>query len=523
MRRSLVSRLNLLYRPLLGSTMPYAYTSLRRSGAERLKALHSPPHPRLLLIAIPLLFCFFVSMRCSDGQGDLATVQAGYEGMLRAVLRNPVATTSSWKDQLVHGQRYIISSAFGGQSNQFIIKHNLLYMAKHTNRTAVLPPFTAVHFDAAYRSTDEIFDLPRFYHLTGIRAVPLHRFKTANDTSSVIDHLSCWALRHQARGPKHLPPDTNKFWRDYGFSLEYWMPYPFKKLGIGYDFAGITAFLKNRTQQLEWVREVQRQLLPQIESKDGAPSPSPSIDTIAPFYDPLHGIPPTDDDQVECVDAIFYTSEFLVPRPPPVSARAMPIYTQSWEEVGQYLHFVPELEAIADVYLMRLFAVSRPQDIPPFITVHIRRGDFSQAAPTSIIPAEGYIRALNEVRARLQDRLDKPLTEDERHGRPVLQRFALTPSDYPVVFTTDAAVEVRQELELHGWKTIDHREYKTTATYGEWHPALIDSIILARGQAIVGTPFSTYSMLSGWRIESWHGGIFATADAIPETRKGDAH
>ncbi|KAJ8291801.1 hypothetical protein OF846_005047 [Rhodotorula toruloides] len=466
MRRSLVSRLNLLYRPLLGSTMPYAYTSLRRSGAERLKALHSPPHPRLLLIAIPLLFCFFVSMRCSDGQGDLATVQAGYEGMLRAVLRNPVATTSSWKDQLVHGQRYIISSAFGGQSNQFIIKHNLLYMAKHTNRTAVLPPFTAVHFDAAYRSTDEIFDLPRFYHLTGIRAVPLHRFKTANDTSSVIDHLSCWALRHQARGPKHLPPDTNKFWRDYGFSLEYWMPYPFKKLGIGYDFAGITAFLKNRTQQLEWVREVQRQLLPQIESKDGAPSPSPSIDTIAPFYDPLHGIPPTDDDQVECVDAIFYTSEFLVPRPPPVSARAMPIYTQSWEEVGQYLHFVPELEAIADVYLMRLFAVSRPQDIPPFITVHI---------------------------------------------------------DYPVVFTTDAAVEVRQELELHGWKTIDHREYKTTATYGEWHPALIDSIILARGQAIVGTPFSTYSMLSGWRIESWHGGIFATADAIPETRKGDAH
>lgn len=228
-----------------------------------------------------------------------------------------------------------------------------------------------MHFEGAYRSTDEIFDLPRFYRLTGVRAVPLRRFKTTNDSSAVVDHLSCWALRHQARGPKHLPPDTNSFWQDYKFDLEYWMPYPFKQLGINYDFGGIAAFLKNGTQQVEWVRQVQHHLLPQVDPADGTPAVAPSIDTIAPFYDPVHGIPPTGDGQVECVDAIFYTSEFLMPRPSAVSARAMPTYSRPWEAVGQHLHFVPELEAIADDYLMRLFAVSRPEDIPPFITVHM--------------------------------------------------------------------------------------------------------------------------------------------------------
>lgn len=167
--------------------------------------------------------------------------------------------------------------------------------------------------------------------------------------------------------------------------------------------------------------------------------------------------------------------------------RLRPSEGQGWIQAGQHLHFSAHLEALADQYLVALFGLWTKRSIPPFISVHIRRGDFEQARGLTSI--EAFTDAVQRVRDTLDRRMDDPATwagaghQHQRYFKGVRGK------DYAVVVTTDESMDsdfvrhIRAEL---GWRVLDHDHMRTVEKLGEWYPTMIDAAVLARGRGFVG-------------------------------------
>lgn len=167
--------------------------------------------------------------------------------------------------------------------------------------------------------------------------------------------------------------------------------------------------------------------------------------------------------------------------------RLRPYEGQGWIQAGQYLHFSSHLESLADKYLVALFGVWTKRSVPPFISVHIRRGDFEQARGLTSI--EAFKDAVQRVRDKLDQRMDDPdgwAGAGHQH-----QRYykGVRGKDYAVVVTTDESMDsdfvryIRAEL---GWHVLDHDKMRTVQKWGEWYPTMIDAAVLARGRGFVG-------------------------------------
>ncbi|GAA5820100.1 hypothetical protein JCM11251_005481 [Rhodosporidiobolus azoricus] len=428
-----------------------------------------------------------------------------------------VLPQASWKDQLQPSSKYLTAMMFGGQSNQLLAMYNLLYMGKELARTVILPPFTAIHFKGQQRTFHQIYDVPRFYSLTGVPAIPLGYFKSPSDPSSVRDDVTCWSTMELYTG------SCNNHQVETGFNAHniytsFWaMPhFPRSSDGAVIQFGPLLDFLRNRTARLDWVEETKREVLPQRPlRKDVDPLTVDKEKNLKAFFEPLHGVPPTADEQLMCVDAAFYVGYSVPPPPYPQHIPLEPWRGRAWQEIGQHLHWIPEVAQVADEYLARIFGVKRIDDVPPYISVHIRRGDFKNfKGNTAYTPLKNYAAAVNSVRERLQDRLEFPLSVEEREGKPALRRFKTMPAEYAVLVTSDEDGEsdLWAEVDAMGWKTINHGDLKTVETYGEWWPSMLDGEMLSRGQGFVGTQWSTFSMVSGLRVEYWQGGIQVVAD-----------
>ena len=65
---------------------------------------------------------------------------------------------------------------------------------------------------------------------------------------------------------------------------------------------------------------------------------------------------------------------------------AVPGEGLSWRIAMRHIYFTKEVENVVDLYLMRLFKVRTTSRIPPFISVHLRRGDFKASPPDPMEP-----------------------------------------------------------------------------------------------------------------------------------------
>ncbi|GAA6001362.1 hypothetical protein JCM10207_006626 [Rhodosporidiobolus poonsookiae] len=438
-----------------------------------------------------------------------------YSKMLASTLAD-AQPKSSWKEQMVDTGQYLTAMMFGGQSNQLLAMINLLHVGKQLSLTVILPPFTAIHFKGQQRPFNLIYDLPRLYEATGVAAIPLGYFKTPNDEALKRDELTCWSTMELYTGAVNNHQVETGF-NDHGIFTKFWaLPrFPRTPDGAVINFDPLLDFLRNRTRQLEWVEETRRGLLPQKNlPKDVDPSTVDKKENVKPWFDPLSWTPPTKDPQVLCLDAAFYLGYSVPPPPYPQHIPLEPWRGRAWQEVGQHLHFIPEVVEVADDYLARIFGVGKVEDVPPYIAVHIRRGDFKNFHGNTFTPLKNYIASVTDVRRQLQDRLDFPPSEIEREGKPALKQFKLPPSVYEVVVTSDEGddSEMWDEVRELGWTRIDHTLFNTAERHGEWWLAMIDGEVLSRAQGFVGTQWSTFSMASGLRVEYWQGGVQVVAD-----------
>ncbi|GAA5828350.1 hypothetical protein JCM11251_006209 [Rhodosporidiobolus azoricus] len=434
------------------------------------------------------------------------------EGFNKSIVLNFDEPQPLLTSQIKPGVRYITTLSYGGHANQFIGIQNLLYLGKLLNRVVIIPTLTPLHFQEYPADFSRFYNLDRFYHETRIPAVQLGDLKYWNFTAPPPQEpLSCWSTLERIYGGRNVNDGSMAV---HNIDVKYFpMPPDLALAADGYLWLeAIHQFDYNWYTRQEWLKKVQKELLPQ------KPPPEDPKATLVPLnrhqnlkdgFDPGRTAPPRDD--LLCLDNTFFLASLMFPPafPPPVPLEPLRSYEgHGWIDAGQYIHFSDEIEQLADVYLMDLFEAKSMKDLPPFITVHIRRGDFSSAR--GLTSMDKFTDAVQRVRDKLNWRMDHP--DGWMGAGKGKEKFVrgVRAEQYAVVATTDEKPDsdfVQTLKRDYGWKFIDHDSMNTKEELGNWYPTMIDSAVLARGSGFVGTEWSTFSYLAGLRVKYWNGGV----------------
>ncbi|GAA5969741.1 hypothetical protein JCM11641_008024 [Rhodosporidiobolus odoratus] len=427
------------------------------------------------------------------------------------VLRFP-APQESLESQIKPGVRYVTTLSYGGHANQFMAIQNLLYLGKLLHRVVIIPTLIPLHFEETPRDFSQFYDLDRFYHETQIAAVELSQLKWWNFTyPPPLETMSCWSVLEQTADGRNVNDGSMAV---HNIDVKY---FPLPKMargskGFNIWFEAIKDFDFDWESRRKWLNRVGKELLPQQQQPKGAKSAVVPVNrhtNLKPGFDPGRSDPPRDD--VFCLDNTLFLGSRLFPPayPPKVPLEPLRSYEgHGWLDAGQHLRFTNELEQLADIYLLDLFETTSLRNIPPFITVHIRRGDFKSAR--GLTSLDKYTDAVARVRKKLNWRMDNPNGWTGAGKGREKYIAVLRAEQYAIVATTDEKPNspfVKQLKEELGWKVLDHEAMETAKEFDKWYPAMIDAAVLARGAGFVGTEWSTFSYLAGLRVKYWNGGV----------------
>lgn len=194
------------------------------------------------------------------------------------------------------------------------------------------------------------------------------------------------------------------------------------------------------------------------------------------------------------------------------------------------MRFAQKLEKVA-LEILRSIIPDAPDNqsngvikFPPYISVHIRRGDFEQHCPGRLgfqrdksgcfTPLTIFAEAVESVRQELLHSPSSSLSKDQIRNLPVII-FSDEPKRTSEWFLgrfhrANGTSEtwwsiVHDELK---WLSIDHEAagVDTVKKWGYWYPILVDSVLMSNAVGFVGTKMSTYSLLAGKRVERWNRG-----------------
>ncbi|KAL8286852.1 hypothetical protein RQP46_003858 [Phenoliferia psychrophenolica] len=425
----------------------------------------------------------------------------------RSLVLNFQEPQDSYKVQLKHEVRYVTTMSYGGHANQFISIYNLMFVGKILNRVVIIPTLIPLHFDADPVDMSLFFDIERFIDESAIPAIMLSDLKYLNMTHPPPqERISCWSVHERVTPGGGNGNDGSM--RYHSIDVDYWAM-PQMRMGVeggSIWFNELTSFDSNRRAREDWIETVKKELIPQDREASRVASKEHNLKY---GFDPRHS--PVPDDQLLCFDTTLFIGSHPMPDAYPGVIPNEPRRSyegDGWIHAGQFLHFTPEVETLADYYLTELFNVSSVAEVPPLITVHIRRSDFADAG-RGYQTIAAYKDGVKRIRHKLQDRMDHPGMwrgpGSEKESFPA----GFLADDYAVVVTTDEASDSPfvADLKALGWMVLDHDAMQTIEYLGEWYPTILDQAILARGKGFLGTEWSTYSYLAGLRVRYWSGGV----------------
>ncbi|KAI5476077.1 GDP-fucose protein O-fucosyltransferase [Pseudohyphozyma bogoriensis] len=434
-----------------------------------------------------------------------------YEALDKTLVVNFAEPQERLSLQLKDGIRYVTGLAYGGHANQFISIGRLLYYAKITNRVAIIPTLLPVHFSGAPANMSDFFDLARFWHESKIPSIEMSSIRPLSPPETDVDEpIACWSVQEATAGYPNLYANSVDI---HGIWVNYWpLPAMAKALG-GHDLAfdALRVFDFDTWWRQDWINKAKREFLPQKPVEGGGEFVGDKSKNVKDGF-PLKGPEPTD--QLMCFDNTLFTGPIMFPESFPGEIpleSTVPGEGLSWKEAMRYMYFNQDVEDHVDRYLMKIFNVRSPSKIPPFISVHLRRGDFKEFAGLTAL--EKYEKAVERVRDKLQKRLDDGPRTWRGPGKRFFRNWGIKASDYQVLTTTDEPTGSAfiEEVRALGWKVLDHGEEKTEEVLGGWWPTILDAAVLARGQSFVGTQHSTFSHLAGLRVKYWRGGLVDAA------------
>ncbi|KAJ3916990.1 hypothetical protein F5877DRAFT_80388 [Lentinula edodes] len=382
---------------------------------------------------------------------------------LRLSLNGP--PTSQFRENLKSDVKYITSWPGAGWTNDVMTYANMIYLGFITDRVPVVPMFTPSHVNIGAANPvrpiafGDVFDVPLMRKLTGKAILEWREVKDAE--SEDVDEIGCWNIWESVQYREHAPrgsaaPDHLKL------DISYTKTPPWIKLIPDFEHDSHTTF---------W--SLARLAFPQALHEDlGTPLPSP-----------LHGVSRPPDAQMMCYDYMYYV---CAQQPYEYETD----YSPAWRYVAQYMHWVPSLQNLANVYLNRAFGVPEDGPTPPYIAIHVRHYDFADQCS---VPLDECFASISVIARRVREVQDQIQAE-----KGIMVNH--------IIMTSDEKDEAWwQEVADQNWSTPDHS--KTKELYGNWHPVLIDAVIQSGGIGFVGTWGSTMSIMAKRRVEAWQGGI----------------
>ncbi|KAI0690914.1 hypothetical protein BC835DRAFT_1280090 [Cytidiella melzeri] len=377
--------------------------------------------------------------------------------------------TQKFRDNLRKERKYITSWYAAGWNNDVMTMMNLIYLAKITDRVPIIPTFTPswhIGGDAPGISFGEIFDVPRFIEEAGIELLEWRDVKDSK--SEEVEDIGCWSVwqavqksEDQPRGsdvPKWLNLDVA-----YTKAPDWIKILPGNDHDRGSSFWGLARLAFSRDRGLNLRHDV--------------------------LASPLHGAVVDPDEQLLCYDYLYYVGshEWL---------EYDYEYSPGWRYVGTHLHWTKHIRDLAEQYVNRALGQPVDQPAPPYISIHVRHGDFLEWCDWQNKDTKDCFAPLSAIARRVQEVQEEIL---ERHGISIPTKH--------VIMTSDEVDETWwAEVEAYGWKRIDHTALRTVERYTRWHPLVIDSAIQSNGLGFVGTDRSTFSTLSRRRVMDWHDG-----------------
>ena len=70
-----------------------------------------------------------------------------------------------------------------------------------------------------------------------------------------------------------------------------------------------------------------------------------------------------------------------------------------------------------------------------------------------------------------------------------------------------------EEVEGLGWSFFHHEELGTLERFGEWQTPLVDVVAQSLAAGFIGTADSTFSLVSGRRVEDWNDSSYQLLDS----------
>ncbi|KAF9178888.1 hypothetical protein BGZ51_007382 [Haplosporangium sp. Z 767] len=420
--------------------------------------------------------------------------------------------------------KYLSYLPFAGLTNQFIGLEIAAYAAKQLNRTLILPPIISNSHDHenTHQRWSRFLDLRRFTELTGIPVLEW-------DTVRPLD-----AHQHQAgqdytqigRFQGSQDP-TTKRWNSVAENITCQIIYGYGAPNINVNISGLS-FLWHFLFRPIFVDPPPRKSENPTDDfmKYAKDTYHRNVDVFV--MDDLVARYSDYDDNAESNDGghqiLLLGHTFKIKNPGYTS--------RYWTEIGQHLHFVPQVMEYVAEKLNEEFqddqgAEVLPNDDPeevlietnsnenideigdqtvntteikaprtriPHIAVHLRRGDIwmkcSEANRIScLLPFDYYARAVQRARAVV---VSSPSLSINAEHMPVI-----------VTTDTDSEDDLRQ-IKEHGWHLFDHEKHETVRIWGSFGPAMIDSAILAHADVLVGSGKSTMSRVAAERQKDWY-------------------
>lgn len=378
------------------------------------------------------------------------------------------APTDSFRDNLRSDVKYVTSWINAGWTNDVMSYFNLLYVAKISGRTAVLPPFAPSHLgsEAGYINFGEVFDIPRLSALMNVPIIEWRDIK--NENSTVRDEIGCWSI-WSTSSSEHRPR---------GNPIE-----PRLNLDVSYTGIPESAVLYPQIPNDPHVKFWSLATITFPTGRANAHLPSE-----AEFPSRYSGHRQLPDEQMACFDFPYYVCEVE-------SFEFNFEWSPAWRFAGSLSHWTPRMTSIAEEALRATFGLGEGEKIPPFISIHARHGDFKQYCSSTFgNEEEGCFAPLSAFAKRVDEVKDELW---EKNGIEV---------ERVIVTSDERDAEWWAGVKDLGWNVVNHTTLGTEEKYGMWYPVFLDAIVQSMSAGFIGTDKSTMSLIAQRRVEDWNNG-----------------